>query len=157
MLNNIKTMKKDRGFTIVELLIVIVVIAILAAITIVAYNGIQTRARMSSAQSAATTMQKKLEAFNANTGAYPLTTSSLTTQLATTSESSIAGANLNPLAAAPTSTNGTNSVQVQFCTAPAGATGYNIMYFNFTAGSGVVTINGGTNSTTCTTYTNVTP
>ncbi|MAU33585.1 hypothetical protein CL689_00820 [Candidatus Saccharibacteria bacterium] len=33
-----------RGFTIVELLIVIVVIAILAAITIVAYNGIQNQA-----------------------------------------------------------------------------------------------------------------
>jgi len=34
-----------RGFTIVELLIVIVVIAILAAISVVAYNGIQARAR----------------------------------------------------------------------------------------------------------------
>jgi prepilin-type N-terminal cleavage/methylation domain-containing protein len=32
-----------NGFTIVELLIVIVVIAILAAVTIIAYNGIQTR------------------------------------------------------------------------------------------------------------------
>jgi prepilin-type N-terminal cleavage/methylation domain-containing protein len=34
-----------RGFTIVELLIVIVVIGILAAITVVAYNGVQTRAQ----------------------------------------------------------------------------------------------------------------
>lgn len=35
----------QKGFTIVELLIVIVVIGILAAITIVAFNGVQTRAR----------------------------------------------------------------------------------------------------------------
>ncbi|MFZ2836491.1 MAG: prepilin-type N-terminal cleavage/methylation domain-containing protein [Candidatus Saccharimonadales bacterium] len=32
--------KQQSGFTIVELLIVIVIIGILAAITIVAYNGI---------------------------------------------------------------------------------------------------------------------
>jgi type IV pilus assembly protein PilA len=35
----------SAGFTIIELLIVIVVIAVLAAITIVAYNGIQQRAK----------------------------------------------------------------------------------------------------------------
>jgi prepilin-type N-terminal cleavage/methylation domain-containing protein len=44
---------RKRGFTIVELLIVFVVIAILAAITAVAYSGIQDRARTSIAQTAA--------------------------------------------------------------------------------------------------------
>lgn len=40
---------KRHGFTIVELLIVIVIIGILAAITIVAYNGISERARLAAA------------------------------------------------------------------------------------------------------------
>jgi prepilin-type N-terminal cleavage/methylation domain-containing protein len=43
--------KQQDGFTIVELLIVIVVIGILAAITIVAYNGIQERAKVQKANS----------------------------------------------------------------------------------------------------------
>jgi prepilin-type N-terminal cleavage/methylation domain-containing protein len=42
---------RQKGFTIVELLIVIVVIGILAAITIVAYNGVQQRATASATQS----------------------------------------------------------------------------------------------------------
>ena len=48
-----------KGFTIVELLIVIVVIGILAAITIVAYNGIQERARLASAQAFASQVTKR--------------------------------------------------------------------------------------------------
>jgi prepilin-type N-terminal cleavage/methylation domain-containing protein len=74
-LSDIKTMKKDRGFTIVELLIVIVIIAILAAITIVAYNGIQTRANASTAKANAESIQKVVEAYaaddSAGNGLYP--------------------------------------------------------------------------------------
>ena len=70
MLNNIKSVKTERGFTIVELLIVIVVIAILAAITIVAYNGVQNRAKAVSGQSLANTILKKAEAFNTINSSY---------------------------------------------------------------------------------------
>ena len=45
-----KRRRLPQGFTIVELLIVVVVIAILAAISVVAYTGIQDRARVSKAQ-----------------------------------------------------------------------------------------------------------
>jgi type II secretion system protein G len=64
-------MNKQRGFTIVELLVVIVVIAILAAITIVAYNGIQQRARDSSIRADLANLSKKLELYNADNGTYP--------------------------------------------------------------------------------------
>lgn len=63
--------KKAYGFTIVELLIVIVVIAILAAISIVAYRGIQERAQASSAQSAASQAATKLKVAFAQDSNYP--------------------------------------------------------------------------------------
>jgi len=66
---------KQKGFTIVELLIVIVVIGILAAITIVAYNGIQDRSKFTRARSDFNAMQKGLEMYKANYGGYPLTPS----------------------------------------------------------------------------------
>jgi type II secretion system protein G len=62
---------KQRGFTIVELLIVIVVIAILAAITIVAYNGIQGRALDSDRVSDLATIRKALESYKVVNGSYP--------------------------------------------------------------------------------------
>lgn len=53
----------SKGFTIVELLIVVVVIAILAAITIVAYNGIQNRTRDAAAKQGVATLGKKLHVY----------------------------------------------------------------------------------------------
>lgn len=61
-----------RGFTIVELLIVVVVIAILAAITIVAYNGITNRAKNSAASTAAEQAAKKVMTYAVtNSDNYP--------------------------------------------------------------------------------------
>ena len=69
------TKNKQNGFTIVELLIVIVVIGILAAITIVAYNGVQKRANGSAASSALTQSAKKLSLYQVDNGQYPATLS----------------------------------------------------------------------------------
>ena len=69
---------KQQGFTIVELLIVIVVIGILAAITIVAYNGIQNRGKAASAQAAANSLAKRAEIYNTENSQYPTTTSVIT-------------------------------------------------------------------------------
>lgn len=60
-----------RGFTIVELLIVIVVIAIIATISIIAFNGIQQRARTTGLQSDAVSAGKQIELMRAETGSYP--------------------------------------------------------------------------------------
>lgn len=76
--------KKHRGFTIVELLIVIVVIAILAAITVVAFNGIQARARDATRQSDIRQVQKLVEMYYAEHGEYPKTADSISTPAATT-------------------------------------------------------------------------
>ena len=66
------SMRKSRsGFTIVELLIVIVVIAILAAISIVAYTGIQTRAYNTKVISGTSQYQKAFQAYKAVNGTYP--------------------------------------------------------------------------------------
>lgn len=63
--------KKQTGFTIVELLIVIVVIAILAAITIVAYNGIQQRARDAVMRSDLTNAGKAIRLYQIAHDVYP--------------------------------------------------------------------------------------
>lgn len=62
---------QQKGFTIVELLIVIVVIAILAAITIVAYNGIQQRANNTARIATISQLIKLVNGYTATYGTYP--------------------------------------------------------------------------------------
>src|SRR3954463_3155357 len=63
--------KASKGFTIVELLIVIVVIGILAALVITTYNGIQQKARDTERKTDVNAVHGQVEAYNAQNGKYP--------------------------------------------------------------------------------------
>jgi len=66
--------KKGQGFTIVELLIVIVVIGILALLVITTYSGIQAKARNAKRESDIKALQTQIEAFFSQNGYYPSNT-----------------------------------------------------------------------------------
>jgi len=71
---NHRTSLVKSGFTIVELLVVIVVIGILAAITIVSYTGISQRAKVAALQSDLSNASQQLKIFQATeaSGNYPI-------------------------------------------------------------------------------------
>jgi prepilin-type N-terminal cleavage/methylation domain-containing protein len=64
-----------RGFTIVELLIVVVVVGILAAITIVSYGGVKQRATNTAIVDAASKSLSMITAYITVNNAYPSTSS----------------------------------------------------------------------------------
>jgi type IV pilus assembly protein PilA len=150
VLNNMVNKKKESGFTLVELLIVIVIIAILAAITIVAYSGITARAYTSKSQANAESAQKVAEAMNADNGYYPALAATGTTAcsatpaptttcltLGSTSTKLPSGMTVIPdniagtLITATTATNGT-TVAYSCLTVCSSTTGGRIAYWNFT-------------------------
>lgn len=62
----------DRAFTLIELLIVVLIIAILAAIAIPNFLEFQTRAKISRAMTDMRTMSTAIEAYLVDAGSYPL-------------------------------------------------------------------------------------
>lgn len=112
------TKNKLKAFTIVELLIVIVIIGILAAITVVSFTGITAKANTASEQSAANAVISKALVYKASTGNYPLKLGTLTA-LASSDPANLTGVTSAPsLAAAPASPY--NSVKYQLCGTKSG-------------------------------------
>jgi prepilin-type N-terminal cleavage/methylation domain-containing protein len=75
--------KRHSGFTIVELLIVVVVIGILAAITIVAYNGITASANDAHRVADVDAVKKFMEIYYVENGYYPASNNILDANAAT--------------------------------------------------------------------------
>jgi prepilin-type N-terminal cleavage/methylation domain-containing protein len=93
----IQIKKRDKGFTIVELLIVIVVIGILALLVITTYSGIQAKARNAKRQSDIKAVQTQLEAFYSQNSYYPsLTDMNSSAWLATNMKSLDTNALIDP-------------------------------------------------------------
>ncbi len=153
MISNIKRLRRDKGFTIVELLVVIVVIGILAAIIIVSYSGVTNRAYTATAQNAADAVINKANVFftESSTNMYPKTFTDLTGD--NTKVYYIPPSTITPIYALltiPTLPAGANSVTMEVCggtdvaaNAPATAAattkpfGLRISYWNFSTGARV--------------------
>lgn len=160
--------RRLKGFTIVELLIVIVIIAILAAITIAAYNGIQARARSSAGISTATTTVKKAEVYNSMYATYP-TYCQIVTNTNSASSAPTSGTGLGTPACVAGGTavnseafyqtpNSLTPIDVTSTTAASGSVvsykrcttnGVKIGYWDFAAGTPAVVYRTAGDTTTC--------
>lgn len=70
-MHTLQRLKNQKGFTIVELLIVIVVIGILATLVIITFTGIQQKARNTKRQTDINAINSHMEAFFAQNAYYP--------------------------------------------------------------------------------------
>lgn len=117
----------QKGFTLVELIIVIAVIGILSTIVVVSYNGVQANGRDATRDSDMLSVKSQLETYFNDTGTYPIASTMTNSDAATIAGGSgilkglSADALVNPLAPSGT----TNS----FAAISAGGTPENNVYW----------------------------
>ena len=75
----LKNIRNSKGFTIVELLIVIVIIGILAALVLNSFRGVQERARDTKRQTDVNAQASQLEVYYTDNGGYPQFTGQIDT------------------------------------------------------------------------------
>lgn len=63
--------RHSHGFTLVEMLLVLVILAVLAAIVIPKFSGRSQQAKITAAQSQIASIELALDSYEVDTGAYP--------------------------------------------------------------------------------------
>src|SRR5215470_12999884 len=95
-----KKMRNQRGFTLIELMIVVAIIGILTAIAFPLYANIQARARVAKAQADARTLASAVVVYSAHMGTLPAQLTDLTSSVSN-AQGVYAGPFVNPVPPPP--------------------------------------------------------
>jgi len=91
--------KMKRGFTLIELMIVMAVIAILVGIALPQFRGMQEEGLIAQAKAELTTLKTAVESYYIHTGAYPTDSATWQTALTTASPTIVRVALIDPFTA----------------------------------------------------------
>ncbi len=122
-------LRNERGLTLIELMIVVIIIGLLAAISYPFFQNFTNRARVAGVKSNMHTVQVTVEDFSSrNDGYYPTNAGDTTVEGAFTLDSLLPGATMptNPFTASPTSLDWSNAAGTAPSTDAAGGLSLNV-------------------------------
>jgi type IV pilus assembly protein PilA len=123
-------MRGDRGFTLIELMIVVVIIGVLVSIGLPQYNNMTNQAKVAAVKNNMHTVQVTVEDFaTRNNGTYPPNAGALTVDGSLSLQQLLPSAAMptNPFTAAATTLDWSNALGTAPATDPAGGVALNVI------------------------------